>query len=180
MQAIRPLWLLAIVLGSVIAGWAGHLLTSSNGLAAPVLHWTSLITMGAGSLITLGFGLRVRRHQQALRERREHGTGAPKARSVKPLNPLVAARTLVLAQATAYAGAMILGWHAGILIDLMGAVRAGSPAVVSSFVMMAGAAVMIIVGWLVEQFCRLPPDGPAPGAERDSREDNEGYATGTS
>ncbi|MGJ9404384.1 DUF3180 domain-containing protein [Arthrobacter sp. KK5.5] len=167
MSTIRPLWLLAICLGAALAGWIGQWLASTNGLPAPVLHWTSLITMGAGILITLGFGLRVRRYQQGKLRRM--------------LDPLQAARTLVLAQATAYAGALIAGWHLGILVDLMAAsgLRTGSST--SSLVMMGAAVAMVIVGWAVEQFCKLPPDDPsAPDANARDSEENEGYAPGTS
>jgi hypothetical protein len=167
MSTIRPLWLLMICLGAALAGWAAQLLTSANGLPAPVLHWTSLITMGAGVLITLGFGLRVRRYQQGKLKRM--------------LDPLQAARTLVLAQATAYAGALIAGWHAGILMDLLAASGLRSAAAMSSLVMIAASAFMVIVGWVVEQFCKLPPDDPsAPDASARDSEENEGYAPGTS
>ncbi|MET1035950.1 MAG: DUF3180 domain-containing protein [Arthrobacter sp.] len=167
MSAIRPLWLLAILVGATVAGWIAQRLTSANGLPAPVLHWTSLITMGAGALVTLGFGLRVLRYRQGKLKRR--------------LDPIQAARTLVLAQATAYAGAMIAGWHTGIVIDLTSATGGRNPSVDASLAMIAAAAIMVMVGWAVEQFCRLPPDDPsAPDATGRDREENEGYAAGTS
>ncbi|MFP3548867.1 DUF3180 domain-containing protein, partial [Rhizobium sp. SIMBA_035] len=36
------------------------------------------------------------------------------------LKPILAARTLILAQACAYAGTLLFGWHAGISLDLLG------------------------------------------------------------
>jgi hypothetical protein len=167
MSTIRPLWLLLICLGSALAGWAAELLLSTNGFSAPVLQWPSLVTMAAGMLITLLFGLRVQRYKRGKLKRR--------------LDPLQAARTLVLAQATAYAGALIAGWHAGILVDLLRGAGLGNQVVISSLVMIVAALVMVIVGWVVEQFCKLPPDDPsAPDSRGRDREDNEGYATGAS
>jgi hypothetical protein len=163
-STIRPLWLLLIAVGAAIAGWVGQLVALAGGLPAPVLHWSSLLTMGAGALVTLGFGIRVLRYQQGKLKKR--------------LDPIQAARTLVLAQATAYAGAVIAGWHGGILLDLLAAVGVRSQAVISSFVMIAGALVMVIVGWTVEQFCKLPPEDPSATEGGADREDNEGYAAG--
>ena len=85
----------------------------------------------------------------------------------------------MLAQAGAYAGALIAGWHLGILIDLLPAAGVTSSAVLL-LVMIAAGVLMVIVGWVVEQFCKLPPEDPsAPDAGGHKREDNEGYAAGT-
>lgn len=166
MSTIRPLWLLLICLGTALAGWAAQVALTANGYTSPVLQWPSLVTMTAGMCITFGFGLRVRRYTQGKLKRR--------------LDPLQAARTLVLAQATAYAGSLIAGWHAGILLDLLRGAGLGNQVVISSLVMIVAALVMVIVGWVVEQFCKLPPDDPsAPGTGRRDRKEDEGYAAGT-
>ena len=166
MSALRPMWLLTICLGTTLAGWIAQLYAASHSLAAPVLHWASLITLGAVVLITLLLGLRVLRYRQGKLKRR--------------LDPIQAARTLVLAQSSAYAGALIAGWHLGILIDLLPAAGVTSSAVLLSLVMIAAGVLMVSVGWVVEQFCKLPPEDPsAPDAGGHKREDNEGYAAGT-
>ena len=150
MNAIRPMWLLLICLGSALVGWVAQVLLTTNGFTSPVLQWPSLVTMVAGMAITFAFGLRVRRYTQGKLKRR--------------LDPLQAARTLVLAQATAYAGSLIGGWHIGLLLDVLKA-GWGNQVVISSLVMIVGALVMVIVGWVVEQFCKLPPEDPsAPGS----------------
>lgn len=166
MSTIRPLWLLLICLGSALLGWIAQVALTGNGYTSPVLQWPSLVTMVAGMAITFGFGMRVRRYTQ----------GKLKSR----LDPLQAARTLVLAQATAYAGALIAGWHAGILLDLLRGAGLGNQVVISSLVMIVASLVMVIVGWVVEQFCKLPPDDPsAPGPRGPDRKEDEGYAAGT-
>lgn len=166
MNTIRPLWLLLICLGSALAGWVAQVLLTTNGFSSPVLQWPSLVTMVAGMAITFVFGLRVRRYTQGKLKRR--------------LDPLQAARTLVLAQATAYAGSLIGGWHIGLLLDVLRGTGLGNQVVISSLLMIVGALVMVIVGWVVEQFCKLPPEDPsAPGSGSRKPKEDEGYAAGT-
>jgi hypothetical protein len=101
------------------------------------------------------------------------------------LNPILAAWTLVLAQACAYTGAMLLGWHAGIFVELLQiwSLRSSQPLIWLAIAMAAGGLVMIIVGLLVERFCRIPPedgdgDGTTklPGHARGEAKGEGGYA----
>ncbi|GHD10771.1 DUF3180 domain-containing protein [Zhihengliuella salsuginis] len=190
MSTIRPLWLALIAVVTVVLGWAASLLAAANGLPAPVLHVTSLITMAAGTIITLVLGLRVRAYQRQRaefrdRERRRQAGGVEHARgAARPveISPVLAARTLVLAQALAYAGAVICGWHGGVLLDLLGAAPFGSSSVTLSLIMIAAAGLMSVVGWVVEQFCKVPPgedqaDGPE-GTRGETNGDGQGYAPG--
>ncbi|MCO1337839.1 hypothetical protein BJH93_02885 [Kocuria polaris] len=190
MSTIRPLWLALIAVVTAVLGWGASLLAAANSLPSPVLHATSLITIGAGTLITLVLGLRVRAYQRQRsefrdRERRRQAGEQGHARGAeKPveISPVLAARTLVLAQALAYAGAVILGWHAGVLVDLLGVARVGSDSVTLSLIMIGAAGLMSVVGWAVEQFCKVPPgDGPQPGPDGPRGEtngDEQGYAPG--
>ena len=165
MSVLRPPQLLLFFVAAAVLGWTAHQLLVSAGRSVPVLNWTALPTMAGVSALTLIMGIRVRRYTQ----------GKLKSR----LDPLVAARTLILAQASAYAGTLIGGWHVGILIELLRATGFGSAAVRSALLMIVAAAVMVIVGWIVEQFCKVPPDDPSsPEAGREGKDDT-GYAAGT-
>ena len=77
-------------------------------MATPVLPATALVTMGVIVALTLVLGIRVLRWRNSTEQQRKKRI---------PLNPILAARTLVLAQACAYAGTVLLGWHAGIFLD---------------------------------------------------------------
>lgn len=165
MSVLRPLQLLAFFIGAAAVGWVAQQLVVSTGRSVPVLNWTALPTMGGVSALTLALGLRIRRYTQ----------GKLKSR----LDPIAAARTLILAQASAYAGVLISGWHVGIIINLLAATGFGSATVKSSLLMIAAGVVMVIVGWTVEQFCKVPPDDPSsPDAGREGKDD-PGYAAGT-
>ena len=146
MGSIRYRWLAVITIVSGVLGWLANTWATRSSLPAPVLSFFGLLAVLAISGATLFLGLRVRRWQQGRRDRE--------------LDPIAAARTLVLAQAAAYAGALLLGWHAGIFIEQLPlwSLRPGHAATWASLAMIAGGALMIFVGLLVERFCRLPPE----------------------
>ncbi len=160
MTSIRPLWLLLVFAGTGVVGWLAALLAAGAGLVSPVLAASSAITVAAVAVLVLALGIRVQRDKRR----------PPAAR----MNPVAAARTLVLAQAGAYAGALIAGWHAGVLVHLVSATGFGTPTVNDALLMIIGGLVLVIVGFVVEQFCRLPPEDGADGATHGSGTDADG------
>ncbi len=152
MKLTNPLVLLVIGVGLAVAGWFATLMAARYSLATPVLPLTGLITMGVIVVTTLVLGIRVLRWRNGKKK--------------KMLNPILAAWTLVLAQACAYTGAMLLGWHAGIFMDQLRLwnVRSGQAITWQTLTMAGGGLAMIVVGLVVERFCRIPPeDGDAEG-----------------
>lgn len=103
MSTLRFRWLALVGLAAGFTGWLVNWLATRNGFGTPTLPLTSLVTTAVIIGITLVFGRRVLRWRNGDHDR--------------PLDPILATRTLVLAQACAYAGALSLGWHAGILVD---------------------------------------------------------------
>lgn len=165
MRTIRPAWLVVATIVLAVAGWTTTELTSRASLALPVLPYSSLATMGLIVVVCLILGIKVRRWRDGHRDR--------------VLDPLVAARTLVLAQACAYAGAVLLGWHLGILVDQLSTIplRGDLGPIWNIAAMMAGGIVMMVVGLVVERFCKLPPDDSdstsAPPDKRKGRGEEE-------
>ncbi|WP_043442838.1 DUF3180 domain-containing protein [Arthrobacter sp. L77] len=157
MSTLRFRWLGLVGLVAGLAGWLVNWFATRNGYGTPALPLTSLVTTAVIIAITLVFGRRVLRWRNGRRDR--------------PLDPILATRTLVLAQACAYAGAVSLGWHAGIFVDQVAllSVRSTVAPLWGSVALMAGGIVMIMVGLVVEDFCRLPSDDDdgtgAPGGE---------------
>jgi hypothetical protein len=133
-------------------------------MSTPVLPATALATMGVIVAITLILGIRVLKWRNSL-----NTNGARKGTTKRPmLDPLLAARTLVLAQACAYAGTVLLGWHVGIFLDQLRiwSMRSNQGITVLALSMAGGALAMIVVGLLVERFCRIPPeDGDTKGID---------------
>ena len=158
MKPINPLRLLLIGFILAVAGWSATVVTSRFGLSTPVLPATALATMG----------VRVLKWRNSL-----DANGASKGTKAGPrkrpvLDPLLAARTLVLAQACAYAGTVLLGWHVGIFLDQLRiwSLRSNQGITWLALAMAGGGLVMIVVGLLVERFCKIPPeDGDTKGIE---------------
>ena len=153
MKPVSPLLLLVIAVALAVLGWLAALISGRYSLETPVLPLTGLLTMGVIVALTLILGVRVRRWRNGKKKRM--------------LNPILAAWTLVLAQACAYTGTVLLGWHAGIFLDQLRlwSVRSGQSITWETLSMAGGGLVMVVVGLVVERFCRIPPeDGDAEGS----------------
>lgn len=162
MRTIRYRALAAIAVVTAVLGWLGNQVTERNGLPVPFLHLSSLVTMAAIAVFTLVLGLKVRRWRNGKRD--------------KELNPVLAARTLVLAQACAYAGSLIFGWHAGVLLDqlILLLYRPGLGALPAVLAMMGGGLIMVVIGLVVEHFCKLPPEDTDAATDNGTEAQGEG------
>jgi hypothetical protein len=140
----RPPAVVLLALLATALSWLGLDLWDSRGGTPPPLPWTTAL----GTLIlcagVVAAGLPVRRWVAGRRER--------------PLDPLLAARTVVLAKAAAYGGALLAGWYAGqaliLLPDLVEVRRAR--------LLVAGICTLTAIalagsGLLVQRWCRVPP-----------------------
>ncbi|WP_035750351.1 DUF3180 domain-containing protein [Arthrobacter sp. 35W] len=150
LRTIRPAWLAVVALVSGAVGWVATVLANRASLATPVLPWSSLLTMGVIVVLTVSLGMRVRAWRNGDRKRM--------------LNPILAARTLVLAQACAYAGALLFGWHTGIFADQIPTLgmRGNLDIVWQNLALIGGSIVMVATGLIVERFCKLPPEDSEP------------------
>lgn len=146
MKAMRPLVLVTIAVVAAAIGWLATAATNRFSMPTPVLPVSALVTMAVIAVLTLIMGIRVLRWRNGKKK--------------NLLNPILAARTLILAQACAYAGTLLLGWHAGIALDLLriGTLRSGEGILWNALLMGGGGVVMVIVGLVVERFCRIPPE----------------------
>ena len=173
MKPLNPLRLMLICVILAVAGWSATVVTSRYGMATPVLPATALATMGVIVAITLILGIRI------LRWRNSNKPNSSKKKTL--LDPLLAARTLVLAQACAYAGTVLLGWHVGIFLDQLRiwSLRSDQGITWLALGMAGGGLVMIVVGLVVERFCRIPPeDGDTTGVDGKKGRPARGEAAG--
>lgn len=146
MKPVRFGWLLLIGTTAGLIGWLVNMWANRNGLPTPVLNVVSLLSMLLIVVLTLIMGIRVRRWRDG--------------KSGGPVDPGFAVATLIMAQASAYAGGVLFGWHTGILIDqltIWNRTTTHVPAL-TAMAMMGGGVVMVVVGLLVEHFCRIPPE----------------------
>lgn len=148
MTRTRPLTLIVAALVGVASAFLLDTVLALRGFAVvvpPVSLAVALVLIGA-VLIVLAWPVR----RAAKGERR--------------IDPFYALRVVVLAQASAVAGALLAGASAGILIYLLTRtfVPLGSSLAAGGTVV---AAVLLLVAALVaEHWCALPPDDPTEEA----------------
>ncbi|MGO2053806.1 DUF3180 domain-containing protein [Glutamicibacter sp. 287] len=135
-----------------VTGWVALRLLTATGRFSPVLDYAALFSLGAVCAVVLFLGIRVKRSTLG----RGH------------IDPIAAARTLVLAQAAAYAGALITGWHLAPLLTLLFA-SGSSPTLTRAMVLTGAGILMVIIGYLVQHLCKLPPE--------DTDENTDGIVT---
>lgn len=139
-----PVVVTAVLLA--LAGYLGSLVAERQAWSTPTLRWVSLVTVLALAVALLVSGLWVRRTQKRTARR--------------AISRLAAVRVLVLAQAAAYAGAALGGWHLGVLAQLGAGGGFGSPTSWNAVALVAGGLVLVVVGFVVQAMCKLPPEDP--------------------
>jgi hypothetical protein len=169
MTPVRRRDLIVLAAGLAVASWL--LVRTYYGVLPPLRWWLPLPL--AVLAVAEAVGARtLRTRLAALREaRRAHvRPGAkPPAQPVRPVEPMLVARLAVLAQASAYVGAVFAGIWVGVLVHVGPAVRrlqaAGSDTVTASVGIVSSIALVAAALWL-ESVCRVPPEekGPTEGA----------------
>lgn len=160
--------LLCVALGLAAGGFALLALGSLGGQSSLLLPPTfALVSLGL-SLTLVWFGWQVLRFQD--RERRA---------SARLMNPLLATRVAVFAQATALAGAVLVGWHLALGIEQLGLLSARG--LTASFWTLlsglAGSLLLLGSGLWVESMCKIPPsDSSSPDGAPGSGGQASGYA----
>jgi hypothetical protein len=181
MSPVRRRDLAVLALGLAVAAW---LLVRASYGHLPPLRWWLPIPLGVLALAeslgtrTLRARLTALREARAAREpggRRPdppaHRAANRPAAEVRPVEPMLVARLAVLAQASAYVGAVCGGIWAGVLAHVGPAVgrleAAGNDALTAVLGVLCSAALVAAALWL-EAVCRVPPasgdDEPIPGA----------------
>jgi len=150
---IRRLLLLGlavmVVAYLVLRIWTGH------GGAAPPASWGGLVALVfiAGGVFFAGLPVRRFQHGQAK----------------KPFNPIRALRTLVLAQASALAGALVAGWYLAqfllVLPDFDIASRRSFGWRLAALA--AGGVLLAVAGMVVQSMCRVDGDQRDHDHDRD-------------
>lgn len=165
MRPVRRRDLVVLAAGLAVAAW---LLVRALYGDVPALEWWLPVPLAVLALAeALGAGT-LKTRLAALREARARpGTPAAESRDtpVRPVEPMLVARLAVLAQASAYVGAVFAGIWTGVLLHVGpevgrlqtagGDTRAALIGVVSSTALVAAAL------WL-ESVCRVPPEEQDP------------------
>jgi len=161
---------LALLLAVVACGfWYLVLrLWTGQGGALPPSSWAGLIVLVFMASGVFFAGLPVRRFLRG--------------QATKPLNPIRAMRTLVLAQACVLTGAVVTGWYTAQVLLLLPDLDVSSrrSLAVRLAALAVGGVLMMIAGLAVQSMCRVNggdrgSDGRQDGdRDRDDGEESEG------
>jgi hypothetical protein len=153
---------LAVAAWLLVRAWYGELPDLDWWLPAPLVVLAVAEALGARTL-------RVR--LAALREARSAPSPVARLdRPVRPVEPMLVARLAVLAQASAYVGAVFTGVWAGVLAHTgpaVGRLEAAGPDTLTAALGVVSAAGLVAAALWLESVCRVPPsstnDEPQPG-----------------
>ena len=165
MTPVRRRDLAVLTLGLALATW---LLVRAYYGQLPPLDWWLPAPLGVLA-VAEALGARILHTRlSALRDARAGKRPAARTASavpVRPVEPMLVARLAVLAQASAYVGAVLLGVWAGVLIHVGPAVgrvqAAGADTLTAAIGVLCSAALVVAALWL-ESVCRIPPEEQDP------------------
>ena len=147
-----------LLVAGLVAAILGHLIvrvTYGSLPAFPVAAGVTLAVLGIAELVA----------GNLLRARIQRKPGS------RPVQPLVAARAVVVAQASALGGAVVAGLWTGLLVHVLpqtGGVAAAGRDTASSAVGLVSALILVGGGLWLERCCRTPdpPEPPVSGEGR--------------
>ena len=148
----RTAWqrLLAAAAGSTVLTYAILRIAESRGVALlpPPVVSVLVVLLIAGVVLAMGWA--VRQYAQGNRPN---------------LDPLVAARTVVLATAAAWTGALLTGWYAGQVLVVVGdlEIAARRDVAEAAGAALVGTVLLAVVGLVVERWCEVKPPDDTPG-----------------
>jgi hypothetical protein len=153
-----PLALLVGLVATALSYLALRIWTGEGGVL-PATSWGALIVLLFMATGVLFAGLPVRRFLRG--------------QARKPLNPLRAMRTLVLAQAAALTGALITGWYVAQILVLLPVfdIPSRRTAAVLLAALAAGGVLMAIAGLVAQAMCRVDEDHHDRDVDRDEEAD---------
>ena len=157
MTPVRRRELLALAVAVAFASW---LVVRSAYGSLPPFHWWLPVPLGVLA-VAEALGAWTLRARLGAERAGRRGPGRSPATAARPVEPLLVARLAVLAQASAWVGAVVAGLWAGLLLHpapAVGRLGAASGDTVSAVlgVLLAGGLVAAAL-WL-EHVCRVPPD----------------------
>ena len=165
MSPVRRRDLAVLALGLGVAAWLlvrtyyGHLPPLDWWLPAPLGILAVAEALGARTL-----AVRLAALRDARAGKRPSGK-SPSTAPVRPVEPMLVARLAVLAQASAYVGAVFLGVWAGVLAHVGPAVsrlQAAENDTVTALIGVACSGGLVAAALWLESVCRIPPEDHDP------------------
>lgn len=166
LKPVRRRDLLVVALGLALATW---LVVRATYGSLPDLRWWMPVPLAllavAEALGARTLRIRLEDERKARAQaRRGSGEGRQSAApaDLRPVEPLLVARLAVLAQASAYAGAVFVGVWGGLLLHVgpaVGRLQSAAGDTIAASIGVACSAALVVAGLLLESVCRIPPSG---------------------
>lgn len=155
LRELRVRTLAGLFLVAGVLSWSGARLWSALA-TLPRVPLAAPIVLALIAVVLLATALSIRARLKAQRERRPGAKG---------VDPLMAARAVVFAHASALVAALVSGMYGGtgvFLLESLDIPARRDQAVYAGFSVLAGIAV-IVVAFFMERVCKLPEDDDEPG-----------------
>ncbi|BDB45355.1 MULTISPECIES: DUF3180 domain-containing protein [Mycobacterium] len=149
--------LTAVAVGAAVVGYL--LITVLYRWFPPITLWT-----GISLLVVAAAEWRWGRFVRTKIDDGEIGDGAGR------LHPLAVARSLVVAKASAWVGALVLGWWLGVLVYFLPrrSLRVVAQDTSGAVVAAASALALVVAALWLQHCCKSPPDPPEHGEGAES------------
>lgn len=158
MTPVRRRDLLLVAVGLALAAW---LVVRAGYGVLPPMRWWLPVPLGVLAAAE-GLGARTLAARLAAERDRRPRPGRPgPAAAARPVEPMLIARLAVLAQASAYVGAVFAGCWGGLLlhtVPALGRLDAARGDTVTGVLGIVLAAALVGVALWLEHVCKVPPE----------------------
>ena len=162
MKQTRISTLFGNAVATAILAWGLSELLVRLGNQLPVSTTNLLVTLPVIAIVLVLLALPIFRYRAAIKEALAKPADSKRA-PIKRVDPFYALRVAMLAKAASIAGAIFAGWHAGVLIAVLGSPQIASNGVWRSSIGLLASTGLTVCGVIVERACKVPPDAdPAP------------------
>lgn len=164
MKPTKPSSLVAYAVASALTAFGVSAFVVRNGYSLPISPVNLLLTLPSISIVFLIMAWPILRYRAAIRRAIAKPETA-KSTLIKRVDPFYAMRVALLSRAISISGSLFFGWHAGVLVALLRAPEASASGIWQLVFGLLGSISMIVVGLIVENACRVPPDSNPTDAE---------------
>jgi hypothetical protein len=157
MTPVRRRELVALAVAVAFAAW---LVVRTAYGELPSLDWWLPVPLGVLA-VAEALGARTLRARLAAEREARRAPGRSPATAARPVEPMLVARLAVLAQASAWVGAVLTGCWAGVLLHTapaLGRLAAASGDTVTATIGVVTAVGLVVAALWLEHVCRVPPD----------------------
>jgi hypothetical protein len=165
----KPLTLVTTLVVAIVVAYAVfRIWDHADPGGVPSVPISAPITLAVLAAAVFGVALGLRSRFNAYREARkriETGARVPQDRPVKPIDPLQAARALVLAKASGLVGAVFGGIYGGYALFVLGRLEivAYHSQVLPSWLAFGAGVALLAAALFLERILKVPPDQHVDG-----------------